>query len=205
MKTRTFVIGYVLALALLVFANRRSETGSTSTFRTVVDLTNASPNASLRHKAQSRAGETRIQAPSTYSPKLWSVDQIPGERLVAPLAIIHGSGSSAVSMEDVVHYEQDYGRIPSGAIVMARTQANANFSEDAVKFLVHARNVVGMGVAQETLNSEPDNYALSHSAYLLSNVANLEKVPAAGSMVMVAPSKLHGAATGPVRILALVR
>ena len=124
---------------------------------------------------------------------------------MAPLAIIHVSGSGPVAMADIVEYERNNGHIPTGAVVMARSQADG-FSEDAVKFLVHARNVIGIGVQrQETPDSEACSYVLSHSAYLLSNVANLEKVPATGSMVMVAPSKLHGAANGPVRILALVR
>jgi len=208
MKIRTFVVGYVLALALLVFANRRSEVTPGASFRTVVDLTNSS--SASTHTARSESGETRIEAPSSYSPKLWSVDQIPGERLVGPLAIINVNEASPVSLEDLVRYEQNYGRIPVGSVVLARTRGNnnspADFSDDAVKFLVHARNAIGLGVeTQSAANSDPDKYALAHSAYLLSNVSNLGKVPAAGSMVMVAPSKLRGASNGPVRVLALLR
>ena len=59
--------------------------------------------------------------------------------------------------------------------------------------------------AEMMRNSEPNTYALSHRAYLLNNLNKLEKVPASGSMVMVAPSKLRAATAGPVRVLALVR
>jgi kynurenine formamidase len=215
MKIRTFVIGYVLALALLVFANRRSEIPPNSGFRSVIDLTSTSAGNNKVQAAASRKSPiepgkaTQIVAPSSYSPKLWSVDQIPGERLVAPLAVIHANGSSPVSMNDVVSYEKNYGEIPLGSVVLARAQgdvSNAAFSSDAMKFLLHARNVIGIGMEAEMMrNSEPDTYALSHSAYLLNNLNNLEKVPASGSMVMVAPSKLRAATAGPVRVLALVR
>ena len=108
-----------------------------------------------------------------------------------------------------MRYEHNYGQIPLGSVVLAQFpnyHPNQAFSSDAVKFLVHARNVIGLSVATEdTRNSEADSYALSHSAYLLNNLINLDKVPAGGSTVMVAPSKVRGATAGPVRVLALVR
>jgi hypothetical protein len=214
MKIRTFVIGYVLALALLVFANRHTDVIPSSNFRTVVDLTSTSADNRIQLAAfrQNRADEigrvTQIVAPSAYSPKLWSVEQIPSERLIAPLAVISANGSFAVSIEDVVRYEHNYGQIPLGSVVLAQftRRPNQAFSSDAVKFLLHARNVIGLGIATgDAHNSEADTYALSHSAYLLNNLINLDKVPAGGSMVMVAPSKVRGATAGPVRVLALVR
>ena len=215
MKIRTFVIAYALALALLVFANRRSDVSPTSSFRTVIDLTTASADnttlpATLRRNREPGFGKaTQILAPAAYSPRLWSVDQIPGERLIAPLAVISSNGDSPISVEDIVRYERAHGEIPLGSVVVGRPQRqmpSEMFSSDAVRFLLHARNVIGLGVAAEdTQKSEADSYALSHSAYLLSNLVNLEKVPAGGSMVIVAPSKLRGATAGPVRVLAMVR
>ena len=48
-------------------------------------------------------------------------------------------------------------------------------------------------------------YTLARSVYHLENVANLERVPDAGGVVVVAPMKLEGEVDGPVRILALTR
>ena len=48
-------------------------------------------------------------------------------------------------------------------------------------------------------------YTLAHSVYHLENVANLDRVPDAGAVVVVAPMKLEGEVDGPVRILALTR
>ena len=48
-------------------------------------------------------------------------------------------------------------------------------------------------------------YTLAHSVYQLENVANLDRVPDEGGMVVVAPSMLRNASVGPVRVLALMR
>ncbi len=48
-------------------------------------------------------------------------------------------------------------------------------------------------------------YTLPHSIYHLENVANLDRVPAKGAIVVVAPMKLEGGSGAPVRILALLQ
>jgi kynurenine formamidase len=85
------------------------------------------------------------------------------------------------------------------------------FSPDAAKFLVAGRNIIGLGI--DTLNIDYGfskdypvrQYTLAHSVYALENVANLDRAPVDGGMVVVAPSMLKDASIGPVRILALVR
>jgi kynurenine formamidase len=85
------------------------------------------------------------------------------------------------------------------------------YSSDAAKFLVEGRAVLALGI--DTLSVDPGSsktlaihqYTLAHSVYHLENVANLERVPDAGAVVVVAPMKLEGEVDGPVRILALTR
>ena len=70
-----------------------------------------------------------------------------------------------------------------------------------------------MGLGIDTLSidrgtskdSSVRRYTLAHSVYQLENVANLDRVPVTGGMVVVAPTKLASGSSGPVRILALVR
>jgi kynurenine formamidase len=50
-----------------------------------------------------------------------------------------------------------------------------------------------------------DKYTLAHGLYVLTNVANLDRMPANGAVAMVAPVKVAGGSMAPVRILALVR
>jgi kynurenine formamidase len=85
------------------------------------------------------------------------------------------------------------------------------YSQEAARFLVEGRLALALGI--DTLSVDPGSsrtlavhqYTLAHSVYHLENVANLERVPDAGAVVVVAPMKLEGEVDGPVRILALTR
>jgi kynurenine formamidase len=256
MRIKTLVIGYALALALFLFAQRRADTAQPSGFSGVVDLTHSVQKKasvagdrvghlrtaalltkeSLRRVSGASSG-TSIDAPAGLAHGMWTVDQIPPERLVAPLAVLDVTGQVKrnpdyeVSVEDIARWEQIHGEIPAGAVVLARTgwgqrwvspeqyrNTDRNgvmhfpgYSAEAAKFLVEGRSVLALGI--DTLSVDPGSsktltvheYTLAHSVYHLENVANLDRVPDAGSVVVVAPMKLEGEANGPVRILALTR
>src|SRR5713226_1456198 len=67
---------------------------------------------------------TRMDAPARLVQGSWTVDQIPAGRLIAPLAVLDVSAGVksnpdyAVSVEDIVRWEQANGQIPLGAVVM---------------------------------------------------------------------------------------
>ena len=135
-----------------------------------------------------------------------------------------------ISVQDIARWEQANGPIPLGAIVMARTGWGSlwnsvkkyrnpdakggmhfpGYSEDAARFLSEGRNALGLGIDTANLDRGSakifavGQYALAHGLYLLTNVANLDLMPANGAVAMVAPVKVTGGATAPVRILALV-
>ncbi len=218
-RIRTFVIAYVLALALFLFAQHRPEGAQVSSLRGVVDLTRAGETLSARDVG------TRIDAPARYAKSLWTVDQIPAERLIAPLVVLDVSQKTQqnpdyqISVDDVARWERANGQIPLGSVVIARTGQHSNsekataassaFSADTEAFLVEGRAVTGLGtdnLESRRLNHDAvDKYALSHSVYVLKNVASLERVPASGAVVMVAPAKLRGSTHAPVRLIALLR
>jgi len=259
MKIKTLVIGYVFALALFLFAQHRDGISQSSGFTGVVDLTHTSSgrtnsrvpqqisgpvrNATLvqkdfpRRVAASGSSNTSIDAPAHLVRGMWTVDQIPPERLIAPLVVldvtrqVRANADYEVSVEDIARWEQMHGDIPGGAVVLARTgwggrwnsskdyrNTDKNgimhfpgYSRDAARFLVEGRAVLALGI--DTLSVDRGSsktldvhqYTLAHSVYHLENVANLERVPDAGSVVVVAPMKLEGEVDGPVRILALTR
>ncbi|MGH9503595.1 MAG: cyclase family protein [Terriglobales bacterium] len=257
MKIQKFVIGYVLALALFLFAQQRPTATQPSGFREVVDLTHSLPtnglekqpkaayrleNVALSEKisASGQASEqfpTRIYAPARLGRGLWTVDQIPAGRLVGPLVVLDVSASARnnpdyeISVQDIALWEHANGEIPLGAVVMARTGWGARwhsvtnyrnadnkgamhfpgYSEEAARFLAEGRNALGLGIDTANLDRGSakilavDRYALEHGLYLLTNVANLDRMPANASVAMVAPVKVAGGSSAPVRILALVR
>jgi kynurenine formamidase len=260
MKIQTFVIGYVLALALFLFAQQRPGATQPSGFREVVDLTHSLPTSAsdpanksgyrlqtvadnekaLKSVPGIPASEqfaTRMDAPARLVSGLWTVDQIPAGRLIAPLVVIDASNSAKlnpdyeISVADIARWEQANGQIPLGAVVVARTgwgprwssaksYRNTDskgvmhfpgYSEDAAHFLAEGRNALGLGIDTANLDRgssksfSVDQYTLSRGLYVLTNVANLDRMPANGAVAMVAPMKVAGGSAAPVRILALVR
>lgn len=196
MKWKTFVIGYALALALLLFAQHRPEQpAQPASFAHIVDLTHSinrsktaisqlrqntplqpMPVAAVAsyngHESTAVRFPTRLDAPARFAGSLWSVDQIPPERLFTPLAVIdvraevRRDPDYELSVTDIAKWEQAHGQIPQGAVVMAHTgwaerwnsaRAYRNedsrgrahfpgFSMQATQFLVQGRNVVGLGI-----------------------------------------------------------
>ena len=215
MRIQTFVIASALALTIFLFAQHRTgaDQASPGEFRSIVDLTRSS---------EKTAPATLLKAPSAFAPSLWAADQIPAQRLIAPLAVLDvhtqaaGDPDYRVSMDDIIRFEHANGHVPQGAVVMARTGWNSSphsshfpgYSEDAAKFLVEARGVMGLGI--DTTGIDPSakapvqQYTLSHSVYQLANVANLDLIPVNNATVVVAPVKASGP-EAPVRIFALVR
>jgi len=136
-----------------------------------------------------------------------------------------------ISVEDIAQWEQVHDQIPVGSVVIARTgwgsrwnsardYRNADpkgvmhfpgYSQDAARFLVEGRNALGLGIDALRVDHGPSKdfpvrqYTLAHSVYQLENVANLERAPVSGGMVVVAPTKLESGSSSPVRILALVK
>jgi kynurenine formamidase len=261
-KIRTFIVGYILALALFLFAQRHSDTTQPSGFTGVVDLTHAlnadtptyePPGKPVYHvKTVATVAKdgyfarevllpehfgTHLDAPAHFVQGMWTVDQIPTDRLIAPLAVIDVSLNAAsnpdyqFSVEDISKWERVNGQVPLGSVVLVRTGWDARWSsakdyrnadakgvmhfpgisEDAAHFLVEGRKVIGIGIDTLSIDYGPSKdypvhqYDLRHSVYQLENVANLDRAPASGGLVVVAPMKLDGGSGAPVRILALKR
>jgi kynurenine formamidase len=260
MKWNSFLVACALLMTLLLFAQRRQPLPARSEFRAAIDLTHdlseKSPNWEGTEKSPFEAKalgviekdgyfsrtislpehfSTHLDAPAHFAAGAWTVEQIPPDRLIAPLAVLDVSKKVAanseyeVSLEDVAAWEQEHGHVPPGAVVIARTgwsdrwnsmkrYRNADdkgmhfpgFSEQAVKFLVDARQISGLGI--DTLSVDPGasktypvhHYVAAHNVYNLENVSDLGQVPASGAILVVAPAKLAGGSGAPVRLFALL-
>jgi kynurenine formamidase len=227
MRIKTFVIGYALALGLLLFAQRRPDASPPPGFRGVIDLTHTvsgniptyEPGESAAYRVKTVAtiekdgyfareislGEhfgTHIDAPAHFARGSWTVDQIPEERLVAPLVVIDitkkvGNDSDyRLSVEDIAHWEETNGQIPQGSVVMASTgwdsrwklsdryrSADAKgvmhfpgYSLDAAKFLVEARGVLGLGIDTLSIDYGPSKSFEVHHYTLTHGIYHIENV-----------------------------
>jgi len=180
---------------------------------------------------------THLDAPAHFvaGPDMWTADQIPLENLVAPLVVVSIEERAArdhdaqVTVDDLLAWEREHGPIPKGAAVcmysgwerrlanpVTFTNADSGgtmhfpgFSLEAAQFLVHEREVVGIGVDTLSLDIGPSTDFAVHlevlgaSKWGLENLANLATVPPAGATLIAGVPKVQGASGGPTRVLAV--
>ncbi|RUL88705.1 cyclase family protein [Tautonia sociabilis] len=136
-------------------------------------------------------------------------------------------------VEDLTAWEAEHGRIPDGAIVLVRTGfgtfwpdkkrylgtdapgdvANLHFpgiGPDAARWLATERAVSGVGLDTASLDHGPSKDFATHrilngaGLFGLENVANLDRLPEAGAVVLAFPMKIGGGSGGPTRIVAIL-
>ena len=227
MKLETFILACACALTLFLFAQRRTPPAPQQLFAGVIDLTHSisdkDPNwegtAESPYKVKQLASfdkdgyftryislpehfATHIDAPAHFALGVWTVDQIPPQRLIAPLVVIDLRGKAAnnpdyqVSLDDLSVWEHDNGPVPPGAVVMARTgwatrwdsmreYRNADeegvmhfpgFALETVKFLVQARKIAGLGIDTLSVDYGPSKDYPVHHFTAKNNVYHLENV-----------------------------
>jgi len=142
-----------------------------------------------------------------------------------------GDADFLLTRELIEQWETGHGRIDAGSWVFFRTDwskrvgdAYTNRREDgphtpgpnvsAVRFLVEERDVLGFGV--ETIGTDWGQAHLLEPAYPahhfmhgagrygLQCLANLDQLPARGSLVIAPPLKIVGGSGSPLRVLALI-
>lgn len=185
-----------------------------------------------RFSADEHVG-THLDAPAHFG-GTWTVDRIPVERLVRPAVRIDVSASVSanedyqVTVEDLLAFERNHGRIPAGALVLVATGWDARWpsprymnarngvkhfpglSAEAAKFLAEIRDVAGIGIDTPSIDYGPSSTFEAHQAsqrrnvYHIENAARLTTLPPTGFTVVVAPINLEGGSGGPARVFALL-
>lgn len=179
---------------------------------------------------------THMDAPIHSADGQATVDQLQAADLFGPAAVVDISAKCEsepdylLSKNDLLEWEEQYGKLPDGAIVLMysgwskkwtdyeayKNQDEMNrmhfpgFSAEAAHFLVNERNIRGIGIDNFSID-----YGLSRDfavhkifngagKYHLENVANVHLLPATGAYLIVAPIKIEGGSGGQVRIFAVV-
>ncbi len=136
--------------------------------------------------------------------------------------------------ETILAWEKKHGRIPNGAWVILRTGWGARaadarrfmnvgadgaphypgFGKESAEFLTRERNILGVGVEQvgtdAAVGAKADpafpNHSIMHGAghFGLTQLANVDKLPEAGAIVIATPLKIEHGSGSPVRVIALV-
>jgi kynurenine formamidase len=226
-KSRTFIIGCALAIAVFLFAQHRNAASNPAPFTHVIDLTHSiseqTPNWEGTAESPFHAKQlgdidkngyfsreitlpehfgTHIDAPAHFMKGAWTVDQIPPERLVAPLIVLDVAGKCAsnpdyqITVDDVAEWERANGQIPPGAVVIARTGWSSRWNSmkeyrnadakdvrhfpgylpDTARFLVESRKIYGLGIDTMSVDYGPSTDFPVHQYTSKHDVYHLENV-----------------------------
>lgn len=169
---------------------------------------------------------THFDAPSHFAPEGWHVADVPAERLVCPLHVIHRptpteQPDAVLTPAEVEQYESEHGRVGTGSAVFLRTDwpgsvtgeplAFPGFGVDAARLLVEERGVAGLGI--DTLGIDPGcatdfpvhrDVTLCRGVWHVENLTGLEQVPSVGAWAVVGVPRVMGASGFPARVFALV-
>ncbi len=184
-------------------------------------------------------GGTHLDAPMHFASDGLPTEKILLDKLIAPAVVIDVTHKAAenrnylLTVADVRSFEEKYGRIEPGTILLLRTGwsrywpdaktylgddtagevSNLTFpsyGEDAARLLVEERKVVilGLDTASTDFGTSVDfvvhRIAAENNVSNLENLTNLDELPPVGSLVFALPMKIEGGSGGPVRVIALV-
>lgn len=175
---------------------------------------------------------THMDAPAHFIEGGDTAENLAIEQFFAPIIVVDISAraasddDAALSVDDLLIWEAEYGAIPDRAFVAMYSgwesrlsdpdtyvnldgegvQHYPGFDPDAASFLVEERNIVGIGV--DTLSQDPgisEDFAthvtiLGAGKYAIENVANLASLPPVGANVIVGGPKHEHASGGPARL-----
>jgi kynurenine formamidase len=150
------------------------------------------------------------------------------------VAEVASNADFVLSPQAIQAWEQTNGRIPDGAWVILRTgwgsrsqDAKAffnagpdgsprypGFGKDSAQFLTTERNILGVGTeavgTDAAIGAQADppfpNHSIMHGAgkFGLTQLANVDQLPATGGIIIAAPLKIEDGSGSPVRVIALV-
>ena len=138
-----------------------------------------------------------------------------------------------LTADDVREWESRHGTIAAGTIVLLRTGWGSrypnrkayfgddtpgatdklhfpSYGESAARLLVNDRHVAALGIDTASIDYGQSKDFIVHQIAMganvpgFENVANLDKVPERGAMIIALPMKIGGGSGAPLRIVALL-
>ncbi|MFM1654975.1 cyclase family protein [Brevibacillus sp. B_LB10_24] len=183
---------------------------------------------------------THLDAPIHFVRNKRYLDELDLKELVLPLVVIDKSKEAAenndysLSVEDILRFEAEHGRIEAGTFVALRTDWSKRWPDveafnnkdadgqnhapgwslEALKFLFTERNIKAVG--HETFDTDSsldyqkngallgEYYVLEQDTYQVELLTNLDKVPATGAVIVNIVPKPEKASGFPVRSFAIL-
>jgi kynurenine formamidase len=172
---------------------------------------------------------THVDPPAHFAENGITMDQIPLKQMILPLVVLDDTPylakdpNHAFSVADLKAWERKHGRVPRGAFAALRTdmskdwQANPErfkrspfpaWAFETIKFLYEQRGVTATGHealdTDTTEKMDAETYILQHGHYQIEVMANLDKVPATGALIVVSWPKVENGLGFPARAFAIL-
>jgi len=172
---------------------------------------------------------THVDPPAHFDENGITMDEIPLKQMILPLVVLDNTPyqakdeNHAFSIADLQRWERKNGRIPRGAFVALRTDMYKDWGSnperfkrapfpawafETIKFLYEQRGVIATGHeamdTDTTDKMESETYILQHGHYQIEVMANLDKVPSKGALIVVTWPKVRKGLGFPARAFAIL-
>ncbi len=172
---------------------------------------------------------THVDPPAHFSSNGTTMDRIPLKDMILPLVvfdmtpIIATDANHALSVDDVRAWEKMHGQVPAGSFAALRTDMYKDWESDperfkrypfpawslaAIKFLFDERGVTAIGHealdTDTTESMESETWLLRQNHFQIEGLANLDKVPATGAVIVVTWPKVENGFGFPARAFAIL-
>ena len=172
---------------------------------------------------------THVDPPAHFTEDGLTMDKIPLKQMILPLIVLDNTpyqtkdDNHAFSVADLKAWEKKHGKVPRGSFVALRTDMYKDWDKnperfkrapfpawsfETIKFLYEQRGVTATGhEAMDTDTSDKmdsETYILQHGHYQIEVMANLDKVPPRGALIVVTWPKVRDGLGFPARALAIL-
>jgi kynurenine formamidase len=172
---------------------------------------------------------THVDPPAHFDESGITMDQIPLKQMILPLIVLDNTPyqakdeNHAFSITDLQRWEKKNGRIPRGAFVALRTDMYKDWDSnperfkrtpfpawaiETIKFLYERRGVIATGHesmdTDTTDKMDSETYILKRGHYQIEVMANLDKVPSKGALIVVTWPKVQRGLGFPARAFAIL-
>jgi kynurenine formamidase len=172
---------------------------------------------------------THVDPPAHFSANGLTMDRIPLKDMILPLVVfdmtpqIATDANHALSVDDIRAWEKRHGPVPAGSFAALRTDMSKDWegnperfqrypfpawSLPAIQFLFNERKVKAIG--HEALDTditesmESETWLLKQNHFQIEAMANLDKVPATGAVIIVTWPKVENGFGFPARAFAIL-
>jgi kynurenine formamidase len=172
---------------------------------------------------------THVDPPAHFAEGGITMDKIPLKEMILPLIVLDNTiyqgkdANHAFSVADLKAWEKKHGRVPKGSFVALRTDMSRDFDSnpekfkrspfpawgfETVKLLFEQRGTVAIG--HESLDTdttekmESETWLLQKGHYQIEVMANLDKVPPKGALIVVTWPKVKDGLGFPARAFAIL-